>query len=171
MTPPIKGTGQPRRRKRDTPPPSTGSSEIEVLTGFLNYLRNCVINKLIEVSEEDARKPVVPSGTSLAGVVMHLSYVEGATFLGEAVSTWAHTFRVPSNMTVEQVVDRYRAIVRDANVVIAGYADLAAPAPPRAGRTASPSMRWALTHMIEETGRHAGHLDILRELIDGRVGR
>ncbi|HEY0692909.1 MAG TPA: DUF664 domain-containing protein, partial [Kribbella sp.] len=41
---------------------------------------------------------------------------------------------------------------------------------PRPGRPA-PSIRWALTHMIEETGRHAGHADILRELIDGATGR
>jgi hypothetical protein len=35
----------------------------------------------------------------------------------------------------------------------------------------APSLRWALTHMIEETGRHAGHADILRELVDGTTGR
>ena len=41
----------------------------------------------------------------------------------------------------------------------------------RPGRRSSPSMRWVLVHMIEETGRHAGHADILRELIDGSTGR
>ena len=49
---------------------------------------------------------------------------------------------------------------------IAAATDLAAPLRPD-----GPSLRWALTHMIEETGRHAGHADILRELIDGATGR
>ncbi|WP_329955230.1 MULTISPECIES: mycothiol transferase [Nocardiaceae] len=69
------------------------------------------------------------------------------------------------------MVVEYQAAVRDANAIIDTYDDLSAPAPRRPGRTSSPSMRWALTHMIEETGRHAGHLDILRELTDGTVGR
>ncbi len=55
--------------------------------------------------------------------------------------------------------------------MIGACTDLAAPVPRpvRNGRT--PSMRWVLVHMIEETGRHAGHADILRELIDGSTGR
>nr|WP_306304216.1 DUF664 domain-containing protein [Gordonia terrae] len=55
--------------------------------------------------------------------------------------------------------------------VIESYTDLAAPAPRASGRRSSPSMRWALTHLIEETARHAGHLDIIREGIDGKTGR
>ncbi|WP_308211845.1 mycothiol transferase [Actinoallomurus soli] len=66
---------------------------------------------------------------------------------------------------------RYRETVERANDVLDGCADLEAPVPrPRSERLA-PSIRWALTHMIEETGRHAGHADILRELIDGATGR
>ncbi|NEE44681.1 DUF664 domain-containing protein, partial [Streptomyces sp. SID8455] len=72
---------------------------------------------------------------------------------------------------VAEVVARYRTAVERANAVLDGCADLAAPVPwPQPGKPA-PSVRWALTHMIEETGRHAGHADILRELIDGTTGR
>ncbi|GDY50258.1 hypothetical protein SVIO_008810 [Streptomyces violaceusniger] len=72
---------------------------------------------------------------------------------------------------VSDVVRRYRATVERANKVLDACADLGAPLP-RAGRPGpAPSVRWALTHMIEETGRHAGHADILRELIDGSTGR
>ena len=60
----------------------------------------------------------------------------------------------------------YRGAVDRANEAIAAAADLAAPLRPD-----GPSLRWAFTHMIEETGRHAGHADILRELIDGATGR
>ncbi len=65
----------------------------------------------------------------------------------------------------------YRDAVRRANSVIEACADLAAPAPLAPGRRSAPSMRWVLAHMIEETGRHAGHADILREQIDGATGR
>jgi len=68
---------------------------------------------------------------------------------------------------VADVVDRYRATVRQADDALDRCTDLSDPVP----GTDSPSVRWALTHMIEETGRHAGHADILRELIDGAAGR
>jgi hypothetical protein len=55
--------------------------------------------------------------------------------------------------------------------VIAACDDLGSPAPRPSKGNGRPSMRWALAHMIEETGRHAGHLDILRELADGTTGR
>ncbi len=66
-----------------------------------------------------------------------------------------------------EIVAHYRKTVERANKVLDACTDLAAPIP---GRPA-PSVRWALTHMIEETGRHAGHADILRELIDSTTGR
>ena len=65
----------------------------------------------------------------------------------------------------------YRTAVAEANEVIAACTDLTEPTATVPGRRSAPSMRWALTHMIEETGRHAGHADILRELIDGSTGR
>ena len=65
----------------------------------------------------------------------------------------------------------YRRAVSEAGEVIDAYTDLAEAAPRASGRRSSPSMRWALTHMIEETARHAGHLDIIREGVDGRTGR
>jgi hypothetical protein len=72
--------------------------------------------------------------------------------------------------TVEDLVAAYRETVRRANEVIESYTDLTLPAPTPPGKQPS-SMRWLLVHMIEETGRHAGHADILREQIDGATGR
>ena len=69
------------------------------------------------------------------------------------------------------MVADYRDTVRRANEVIEACPDLADPAPRAPGRGPTPSMRWVLVHMIEETGRHAGHADILREQIDGSTGR
>ncbi|MFE4372047.1 DinB family protein [Streptomyces sp. NPDC056835] len=160
-----------RGRRGDTPPPRTGSSETEILRGFLDYLRNSIVAKVDGAPEPQVRTAKVPSGTNLLGLLNHLAFVERATFLGDKVTDWQATFRAAPADSVADVVARYRKTVERANEVLDGCADLGAPVPrPRPGSPA-PSIRWALTHMIEETGRHAGHADILRELIDGETGR
>ncbi|MEV5892576.1 DinB family protein [Nonomuraea fuscirosea] len=156
-------------RRRDTPPPRTGGSEIEVLRGFLDYLRASIAAKVDGAPEPQVRTPAVASGTNLLGLLNHLTFVERATFLGEEVTGWQATFHAAPADSVADVVGRYRKTVERANDVLDGCTDLGAPLP-RSGRPA-PSVRWALAHLIEETGRHAGHADILRELIDGTTGR
>jgi len=160
----------PAPRRRDTPPPRTGGSESEVLRGFLDYLRASVAAKVEGAPEPRVRMPGVPSGTNLLGLLHHLTHVERATFLGERVTDWQATFRAAPQDSAADVVARYRETVARANVVLDACADLAAPVRAQAARPA-PSARWALVHMIEETGRHAGHADILREQIDGATGR
>ena len=81
------------------------------------------------------------------------------------------TLRPTPEETADGVLADYREAVRRANEVIEACTDLSGPAPTARGRRSAPSMRWVLVHMIEETGRHAGHTDILREQIDGAVGR
>ncbi|MBE1534235.1 DinB family protein [Actinomadura algeriensis] len=158
-------------RRRDTPPPRTGRSESEVLRGFLDYLRASIAAKVDGTPEPQVRAAGTPSGTNLLGLLHHLTHVESSIFLGEDVTDWQATFQAAPADGVADVVARYRETVERADAVLDGCPDLAAPVPrPRPGRPA-PSVRWALTHMIEETGRHAGHADILRELIDGRTGR
>ncbi|MFC8390498.1 DinB family protein [Streptomyces sp. NPDC057238] len=157
--------------RRDTPPPRTGSSEAEVLRGFLDYLRNSVSAKVEDAPEPQVRTASVPSGTNLLGLLNHLTFVERATFLGERVTDWQATFHAAPADSVADVVTRYRQAVARANDVLDECADLGAPVPRPRSNGAAPSVRRALTHMIEETGRHAGHADILRELIDGATGR
>ncbi|WP_031465262.1 DinB family protein [Sciscionella sediminilitoris] len=158
-------------RRRDTPPPRTGNSETETLRGFLDYLRTSIATKLDGAPEPQVREAAVPSGTNLLGLLNHLTFVERAIFLGEEVTDWQSTFRAAPGDGVAEVLARYREAVAEANTVLDGCPDPGAPVPrPRTARPA-PSVRWALAHMIEETGRHAGHADILRELIDGRTGR
>lgn len=152
----------------DTPPPRTGGSEIEVLRGFLDYLRTSIAGKVDGAPEPQVRTALVPSGTNLLGLLNHLIFVERWIFLGDNVSDWSATFTAASDDTVTDVVRRYRATVAQANEALDRCADLTEPVV--TGKK-SPSVRWALTHMIEETGRHAGHADILRELIDGSTGR
>lgn len=160
-----------RKRRSDTPPPRTGSGEAEVLRGFLDYLRTSIAAKVEGAPEPQVRTAAVPSGTNLLGLLNHLTFVERALFLGDDVTNWQATFKAAPTDSVTDVVARYRETVERANEVLDGCTDLATPIPrPRPGRS-TPSVRWALTHMIEETGRHAGHADILRELIDGTTGR
>ncbi|GAA4537032.1 DinB family protein [Amycolatopsis samaneae] len=160
-----------RRKRRDTPPPRTASSETAVLRGFLDYLRTSIAAKVEDAPEPQVRTAAVPSGTNLLGLLNHLTHVERALFLGDEVTDWQATFVAAPSDSVAEVVTRYREAVERANAMLDGCADLGAPVPrPRPGKPA-PSVRWALTHMIEETGRHAGHADILRELVDGATGR
>lgn len=158
-------------RRTDTPPPRTGTDEAEVLRGFLDYLRTSIAAKADGAPDPEARTPAVPSGTNLLGLLNHLTRVERSLFLGEEVRDWQATFHAPKTSSVADVVAAYRDAVERANETLDRCTDLAAPLPrPKPGRPA-PSTRWALTHMIEETGRHAGHADIVRELIDGKTGR
>lgn len=154
-------------RRRDAPPPRTGSSEAETLRGFLDYLRASMAAKVDGAPEPQVRTAGVPSGTNLLGLLNHLTFVERATFLGEKVTSWPATFQAAPADSVADVLARYRETVERANDVLDGCTDLGAPI----SRPAAPSVRWALTHLIEETGRHAGHADILREQIDGATGR
>lgn len=154
--------------------PFLNASERETLVSFLDYLRESVILKATGLSsEEEARRPMVPSGTSLLGLVKHLAMVEVAWFqyafagLDVAVPSGA----LSEDDTVESVMTAYRdACARSNSLVDAadGLDVLCA----RAATAPEPMpLRWVLVHMIEETGRHAGHADIIRELIDGAVGR
>ncbi|WP_410664935.1 DinB family protein [Amycolatopsis sp. lyj-84] len=153
-------------RKRDTGPPSTGAGEKDVLAGFLDYLRAAIMVKADGVPEERARVPGVPSGTNLLGLIKHLTQVERHWLLGhDDVTDWKATFHPSPEDTTASLLAAYREVIAEANDEIASWTDLAEAGPRRGSR------RWTLTHLIEETARHAGHADILRELIDGATGR
>lgn len=162
----------PRRpRRKDRTPPRPGDDERSTLLGFLDYLRDSLAAKLEGAPEPQVRTAGVPSGTNLLGLVTHVTAVERFVFLGEDADSWPQTFRPAPGDTIDGVLAGYRDAVDEANQRILACDDLSLPAAPSARRGSPPSMRWALIHMIEETGRHAGHADILREQIDGSTGR
>jgi hypothetical protein len=156
--------------------PFTGD-EKQSLHASLNRHRDAVLWKLEGLAEADLRRPMTPSGTSLLGLVKHLASVEYGWF--------CETFGRPS-VTVEVDPDDpdadMRARPEEAVESITGYyADARAAADEviaeldvedvgRAWFGEKVSMRWVLIHMLEETARHAGHMDIIRELIDGQTG-
>lgn len=160
------------RSARDAGPPSTGPGERDVMVGFLDYLRASVAGKAEGLSETEGCAPGVPSGTNVLGLVKHLTYVERHWLLGEDVGDWKTTFHLGPGETARGVLAAYRETNAEANARIAAWDDLAAPGPrPVAAGRSAPSRRWTLAHLVEETARHAGHADILRELLDGRTGR
>ena len=153
--------------------PFTLVDEKQTLVDFLDYLRESVILKLEGLDDDTARRPGVQSGTSLMGLVKHLAMVEIAWFQYAFAGT---DVRVPSGDlavgdTSSDVIAGYRAAIAASNEIASACTDLDTKAA-RPGTAPEPmSMRWILVHMVEETGRHAGHADIIREQIDGTVGR
>ena len=159
------------RKRTDTGPAWTASDEKATLVGFLDYLRESIVDKVADVPELQVRTAGVPSGTNLLGLIKHLTAVEWLYFLKEPIADLRRTFRPTLQETVEGLLAEYRDTTAQTNKVIGTWTDLTQSAPRPAGRGPAPSQRWVLVHMIEETGRHAGHADILREQIDGSTGR
>jgi uncharacterized damage-inducible protein DinB len=152
--------------------PAVISGEKETLLSFLGYLRASVDRKVAGLSEDDARRPLVASGTTLLGIVKHLAFVEvywtQRRFAGSDVALTGDGFALDPTDTVQSVRQEYaRAAVRT-DEIVGGCPDLEQPlARGRHGLT----LRWMLAHLVEETARHAGHADILRELVDDQTGR
>lgn len=154
---------------------STGG-EREVLEAFLDMYRDIVVGKVRGVSAEAACRRLVPSATTLAGLVRHLTSVEREWFgsvldqrpaseVGVRVAD--DGWDVDSSEDVEDLIADYRRACAESRQVAGRFTlDDAVPMP-RLGRV---SLRWIYVHLIEETARHAGHADILREQTDGVTG-
>ncbi len=156
--------------------PLTGT-EKESLVASLERHRDVVLWKLEGVDDAQLRQPMTPSGTSMLGLVKHLASVEYGWFCetfdrpadpmhfdpDDPDADW----RIETDETVEAIVDYYG---RARSAADAAIAEMEVDDLGRAWFGDAVSMRWVLIHMIEETARHAGHLDIMRELIDGATG-
>jgi uncharacterized damage-inducible protein DinB len=149
-------------------------SEHDVLLFFLNKMRKAVVRTSEGLTDDQLRTAGVPSGTNLLGLVQHLTAMEvhwfRRVFLGEDVEV-DDSMDVPVAVTGDQVVAAYRQECVRSDEIVRACPDLstiAAIANP--GEHRRVSLRRLTAHMIEETGRHAGHGDILREQIDGATG-
>jgi uncharacterized damage-inducible protein DinB len=159
----------------DLRPPSLNADEKTTLLTFLDYLRESVLAKAAAVPEPAVRTAGVPSGTSLLQLVKHLTAVELNWFVwayaGADRERWEDKGAVSADDTASDLADAYRQAIAQANEIARACTDLERPGARSLRETPPPSMRWVLVHMIEETARHAGHADILREQIDGSIGR
>ncbi len=156
--------------------PFTGG-EKESLHVSLDRHRDVVLWKLDGLDDEQLRRPMTPSGTSLLGLVKHLAAVEYGWFcdtFGRETEPLPFDpddenadLRVEPDETTAGIVEFYGRARAAADRVIS---ELAVDDVGTAWFGDTVSMRWVLIHMIEETARHAGHMDIVRELIDGTTG-
>lgn len=154
------------------------ADERDTLHGFVDFLRGTIELKCEGLSEEQAKKSVLPSPLmTAAGVVKHLRWVEHYWFevvLAGRPSKAPYTredpdadWRIEEGETITQLLADYAAQCTVSREILSGL-DLGHEVPFRDGKTVS--ARWVLAHMVEETGRHAGHIDIVRELLDGTTG-
>ncbi|MEU1704778.1 DinB family protein [Streptomyces sp. NPDC005706] len=158
-------------------PAGSTAEEKDILRASLDRHRDTVLWKLDGLDDEQLRRPMTPTGTTLLGLVKHLASVEYGwfveTFGGEAEPLWFDPYegedmRIAPDETTDRIVAFYGRARAAADRMIAGLPLDALGRP--SWRDQSVSLRWTLVHMTTETARHAGHMDILRELIDGATG-
>jgi hypothetical protein len=157
------------------------ADERPMLIGFLDWFRDVAVDKVLGLSDDDARRVMMPSGLGMLGVVQHLGWAERLwfpwRFAGEDVpgtetigADNSSTFVLADDATVASVVAGYRASCDRSRAVVDAAPSLDAVAAREHSIYGVVSLRWILVHMIEETARHAGHLDIMREYLDGHTG-
>ncbi len=139
---------------------------------LLQYQRESLVRKVAGLADEPARRPLVPTGTSLVWLMKHMARAEAVwvrqRFVGETAPVLDDS--VGPEDTVFAATDAYRAGWSALDQVVATH-PLDEPCHGLADGEPPTNLRWVLMHLLEETARHAGHADILRELIDGTTGR
>ena len=154
------------------------------LHSYLKTAREAVLWKLDGLSEYDVRRPLVPTGTNLLGLVKHLAFVEMGYFgvvFGRPVAEaqpWSDDDGDPNwdmwataDESREQIVATYRRAWAHADETIESLPlDAAGQVPWWRESRRNVTLHQVLVHVIAETHRHAGHADIVRELIDGAAG-
>jgi uncharacterized damage-inducible protein DinB len=155
----------------DQKPPRMARDERMTLSALLRYQRESFVRKVTDLDDDAARRALVGSGTTLLWLTKHLSRAEVIwvlrRFSGADVEIPDDT--VHPEDTVTSAVEAYRATWTRVDDVVHG-ASLEDVCRGIGGEPAI-NLRWVLMHLLEETARHAGHADILRELIDGATGR
>ena len=168
--------GVPPSRER---PPFT-TDERAALVGWLDLQRAIVHWKCDGLSNEVAHRSVLPTSPlmTVAGVISHLRWVENTwfevLFLGRPATGPQFDELEDKEMMVEEVpigqlLEEYERQCALSNEIVAAHSlDDVGKHPDY--RSAGANLRWMLIHMVEETARHAGHLDVIRELLDGHKG-
>ena len=148
--------------------------EMPMARAWLDHLRESAIYKVEGLTPEQLAWRPTSTANSLGVIVVHLGYAERlwarAIFAGEPMDMdWrAHMFEMPDGWDVDQVVAFYRAETAAADAVLDGATSFDQPS---SGPMRPTTLRWVVQHLIEETARHVGHMDITRELLDGSTGR
>jgi hypothetical protein len=155
----------------DRKPPRRIGDDRTTLVSLLQYQRDSLVRKVAGVADADAAHAAVPSGTSLLWLIKHMARAETTWVLLRfaGLDEEAPDDTVTTDDRVEAAVARYRAVSARVDTVIAahGFDERC-----RRGDGGDPAdLRWVVSHLLEETARHAGHADIIREVLDGSTGR
>ncbi|MFD3516865.1 DinB family protein [Streptomyces sp. NPDC058657] len=157
--------------------------ERSTLATLLDYARGVAVDKCADVAAEHVGNAPLPGSPlmTLGGIISHLRWVEQwwfeGVFLGrqDAVE-WPWTeddpdreMRVGASAPIAQLIAEYEEKCEEYRELVAAT-DLDAVSTGQVRSGVRPTLRWVLLHLIEETSRHNGHLDVLRELADGRTG-
>ena len=136
--------------------PGSFGTERELLESHIEFCREFVIYKVTGISKVAGVKRLGPTATSVLGILRHLTEVEHPD--GE--------FKILETDTVESLLEGYKQACENSRQICSGRSldDLAAHARP--SDNLQPNLRWVYLHMIDETARHSGNIEIYRELID-----
>jgi len=163
---------------------SSPDAKKDDLLHYLQVAREAVLWKLDGLSEYDIRRPLTPTGTNLLGLVKHLASVE-LEYFGEVLGRpsdiplpWFEEYAEPNadlwataEESREEIVALYRQAWDHSDATIQALdLDARGHVPWWSEGHDRPTLHLVLVHMTAETHRHAGHADIVRELIDGAVG-
>lgn len=149
-----------------------------MLRGWLTHLRGSARGKVEGLTPEQLRWKPTPTANSVGGILVHMAYGERwwvrVVFAGEQLDLdwtadrFAPTFDVPEGWGADDVLAFHADEIARVDAVL----DVETDPDARSRSELRPTtLRWVLTHLVEEVARHAGHLDITRELIDGTTGR
>ena len=166
-----------------TDPPETGT-ELDQLTGYLDLQRETVLLKAEGLDRTQLAQPHPPSTLTLGGLLNHLALVEDSWFRVRFAGLpddelWAgidwdadpdHEFRTAADVPPDELRRRYEEACARSREVVAAAQSLDQLSARKRGNGRHFDLRWVLLHLIEETARHAGHADLLREAIDGATG-
>lgn len=178
-TAPLAPTEPAAPRTRTDMPPTW--DERASLATFLDYVRDTARAKCAGASDEDARKAPLPGSPlmTMSGIISHLYWVEYSwfevVFLGhEDEGPWTEEdpdreMRIALDVPLAELLRQYEEqSARYREFVAARDLDERAVRTTRDGTHVT--LRWIVMHLVEETARHNGHLDLLREMADGRTG-
>lgn len=162
------------------------ADERDGLLAFLRQQRYVVRLAAYGLTDEQARAAPSASSLSVGGLIKHLTLVErnwtgiilsrSEPFSQQRMERYAAAFQMGPEETLAGILAEYEKAAEETEAVVAGIADLGQPVPVPKDVPWFPkdvdawSVRWVLLHLIEETARHAGHADIVRESVDGATG-
>jgi len=156
-------------------------NEREALVGYLGQQRYVLRLTAYGLTDDQARETPTPSPLCVGGLIKHLGLVERSwtanvrqqTRTPRAPEEYQDTFKLLEGESLSDVLDGYKAACEETDRTFESISDLGQAVPVPKGVPWFPkdveawSVRWVLMHLIQETARHAGHADIIREAVDG----